>query len=234
MDFETLFGLFYTKYRGEESPPTTTDPEWAIAVRNYNDALMRMSHFDDTKWNFMYETLQDVVQVSPVLVKTLSTGDTTYTAPANMSEPGGYVTFIDTNDGRNNYPLLQPHEIQSITSTSQAAYFTGDRNSGYVLHLNVAPTATENGYGLDYTYYKKPTLLDPDTEGGTSIIAGGDPSFYYNHMLAQRFLDSRNIPAYQISKRDAEEALKGMKLKNNSGTWFNAWSMQDTGPGFGI
>lgn len=234
MTFEELFGIFYTKYRGEESPPTSTDPEWEIAVRNYNDALMRMAHFDDTKWEFLYGTLQGSAQVSPALDRTLTTGDTTHTAPTDMAEPGGFMTFIDSNSNRINYQVVQPYEVQAMSQNSQFGYFTGDRNTGFVLNLNVAPTATENGYGLDYTYYKKPTLLDPDTEAGTSVIAGGDPAFYYNHMLAQRFLDSRNFPAYQIAKRDAEEALKGMKLKNNSGTHYNQWSMQDTGAGFGV
>lgn len=234
MTFETLFGLFYTKFRGEESPPDNTDPEWAIAVRNYNDAQLRMANYDDTKWNFLFTTLQDSAQVSPALVRTLQTGDTTYTCPADMAEPAGYVTYIDTNLGRTNIPVVQPHERQALTTSTRYAYFTGDQNSGFVLHTNPAPTGTEVGYGIDYVYYKKPTLLDPDTESGTSIIAGGDPAFYYIHMLAQRFLDSRNFPAYQVALRDSEEALKGMKLKNNSGTWFNAWGIQDTGPGFGF
>lgn len=230
MDFETLFGLFYTKYRGEENPPSATDPEWAIAVRNYNDALMRMQHFDDTKWTFLYDTLQNNGGGENLLVA----DQVDYTAPDDMAEPGGYITFISSTGARTNFPLLQPHEMQSISPLSQAGYFTGDQNSGFTLHLNRVPSSTEAGQGIDYTYYKKPELLDPEEEDGSSIIAGGDPAFYYLHMLAQRFLDSRNFPAYQVALRDSEEALKGMKLKNNSGSWYSSWTMQDTGPGFGV
>lgn len=234
MTFEELFALMYTKFRGEETPPDTTDPEWKIAVRNYNDALMRMANFDDTKWNFLYTTLQDQAQVGGLPIKVLTTGTLTYAAPTNMAEPGGHITFIDTNLNRTNYPLVQPHERQALSQQTSFAYFTGDQNSGFVLHLNRAPSTTENGYGLDYTYYRKPTRLNADTETGSSIIEGGDPSFYYLHMVAQRFLDSRNFGAYQVALRDSEEALKGMKLKNNSGSWYSAWGVQDTGPGWGV
>ncbi len=230
MDFETLFGLFYTKYRGEETPPDTTDPEWQIAVRNYNDALQRMANFDDTKWTFLFGTLQNADDGA----STLSESVIEYAAPSDMAEPGGMVTYIDDNGTRRNIPVSQPQDIQIRNQNSSFAYFLGDQNNGFNLYLSPAPTATEAGYGLDYTYYKVPERLDPETETGSTIIAGGDPAFYYNHMLAQRFLDSRNFPAYSIAKRDAEEALKAMKLKNNSGTYHNAWGVSDTGPGFGF
>jgi hypothetical protein len=227
MDFQTLFGLFYTKYRGEETPPDTTDPEWQIAIRNYNDALQRMYYFDDTKWNFLFSTLQAADDGD----RTLSESTASYAAPSDMAEPGGLITYIDLNGGRANRPVSQLSDIQIRGTSSSFAYFLGDQHNGYTLYVNPAPTAAEDGYGLDYTYYK---LLDPATETGSSLVVGGDPSFYYNHMLAQRFLDSRNFPAYSIAKRDAEEALKAMKLKNNSGTFHNPWGVSDTGPGFGV
>lgn len=232
MTFTELFGLFYTKFRGEETPPDSSDPEWTIAVRNYNDALQRMQSFDDTKWDFLWSTLQTTVGTGAV--STLATGTTAYACPSDMAEPGGQVTFIDSNSNRTNYLVVKPHEVQAISSTQQVAWFTGDQSRGFTMHLHVAPTSQENGYGIDYNYYRTPTRLNADTETGTSKIEGGDPAFYYLHMVAQRYLDNRNFPAYQVALRDSEEALKGMKLKNNSGSFYNAWGMQDTGPGFGF
>ena len=229
MTFEELFEIYYGMFRAEPDYPATTDPEWKLATQYYNNALLRLQAYDDTKWNFLYETLQN----ASTGTKILATGDTTYTAPTEMAEPGGYITYIDSNGGRTNISLVQPHEAQALTSESKYAYFTGDRQSGYVLNVNPAPTSTENGYNIDYVYYKKPTLLTT-AETGTTVIEGGDPAFYYNHMLAQRFRASENFPSYQTALRDAEEALKGMKLKNNSGTWFNEWTMTDpTGDAWG-
>jgi hypothetical protein len=229
MDFSTLVGIYYNLYRGEATPPTSSDDEWTIAIRNYNAALLRMSTYDDVKWNFMWSTLQ-----SSAAVKILSTGVTTYTAPTDMQEPGGVLTFIDSNSNRLLYPILQPHEVQVTNQLSTYGYFTGNSQTGFTLHVNPSPTATVNGYGIDYDYYKKPTLLIPATEAGTTLIPGGDPMFYANFMLAMRFRNTRNYPSYQTALRDAEEALKLMKIKNNSGTYFNQWSMQDSGSGFGV
>lgn len=231
MDFTTLFGLFYTKFRGEESPPGITDPEWAIAVRNYNDALNRMENFDDTKWNFLWTTAQ---LTGAGATKTITDyTDTTYTGPTDMREPGGILTLIDTNGNRNNYPIIQPHEAQAMSANSLYGYWTGDPWNGWTLHIN-GMSATHNGWTIDYDYYKKVTRLNPDSETGSSVIPGGDPAFYYLHMAAQRFLDARNTPAYQVMLRDSEEALKGMKLKNNSGSYYNSWTMLDSGGGFGV
>lgn len=240
MTFKNIFDIYYTLFRGEDSPPDTSDPEWVIAIRLYNNALIRMASMDDTKWNFMWTTLQSSSQVSPALVRTVATSDTTYTAPTNMAEPGGVLTLIDSNSNRLNYSVVAPHEAQAMSATSTYGYFTGSQEAGYVLNLNPSPTASINGYGIDYNYYRKPTPLIASTddgvvETGTTVIEGGDPAFYYNHMLAQRFRNSENYPAYQTALRDAEEALKGMKLKNNSGSYYNSWTIQDTsGSGWGL
>jgi hypothetical protein len=230
MDFETLFGIYYNLYRGEATPPGTTDDEWKIAARNYNAALLRMSTYDDVKWNFMWGTAQTASTGTHVL----ATADTTYTAPTDMQEPGGILTYIDTNSNRLNYQIVQPHQVQTLEQLSTYGYFTGNSQTGFTLNVNPSPSSTQNGWGIDYDYYKKPTLLDPDTEAGTSLLPGGDPMFYVNFMLSMRYRNTRNYPSYSTALRDAEEALKLMKIKNNSGSYFNSWGVSDSGPGFGV
>lgn len=238
LTFKQLFDTYYTLYRGEDTPPATTDPEWVIAIRLYNNAVLRMATMDDTKWNFLYGTLQGSSQVSPALVRTLASSITSYTAPTDMAEPGGQLSYIDLSGNRTNYPIIQPHEVQIQGANSKYGYFTGNQQDGFVLHTNPVPSTTEVGFGIDYIYYKKPTLLvsstaDGTIETGTSLVAPGDPSYYYNHMLANRWRPDENFNSYQTALRDAEEALKGMKLKNNSGSYYNQWSVSDTGAGFG-
>ena len=228
MTFQSLFDTYYTLYRGDSTSPATTDPEWKIAIRNYNDALRRLANYDNTKWDFLTTTLAASTQSSPALVRTLSTGDSTYVAPTDMHSEPGIFSYIDTNGNRLNYGIVKPYEVPAIDSNTKYGYFLGNQQAGYTLNVNPAPTATENGWTLDYIYYRKPTELNADTEDGTSVIEGGDPAFYYNHMLAQRFRNSRNYPSYQTALRDSEEALKGMKLQNNSGSFYNAWSLNDT------
>jgi len=224
MQFTELFEIFYTKFRGEENPPDNTDPEWQIAVRNYNDALQRLSNYDDTKWDFLYQTNQNGHSLTGDKNTVIS--QTSYACPSDMYEVGGIVKV-----GTVEYPVISPHLVQVQNSTTKYAYVLGNNQVGFTLNINPAPTSVET---LDYTYYRTPVRLDALTEDGTSIIEGGDPAFYYNSMLAQRFLDSRNFPAYQIAKKDSETALLGMRLKNNSGSYFNSWTMPDVGAGWGV
>ena len=226
-------------YRGEAIPPATTDDEWPISIRNYNDGLYRLMAADDTKWNWLFKNLSDSTQVSPVLVKTLSAGVTTYAAPQDMYEPGGQYTITDTSGNSTNYSVIQPYEAQAMDDNAYYGFFTGNRMAGFTFNINPIPSTSDAGSTIDYTYYRKPTLLiastdDGTVEDGTSIVEGFDPSYMYNHMLAQRLKVDENWSSYQVAMRDAEEALKNMKLKNNSGAFFGQWLLKDTsGSGWG-
>lgn len=233
--FKNLFGIFYNLYRGEATPPTTSDDEWPIAIRNYNDALYRIQSADDTKWNWLFQTLQNSAQSSPVLVRTLVASTRTYTAPEEMLEPGGQFQLTDSAGNITNYPVVQRWENQAISNNETYGYFTGNRMAGFVFNINPSPSVANGlaGLTLDYTYYRKPALLiasidDGVVETGTSIIEGCDPSYLYNHMLAQRLKVDENWSGYQVAMRDAEEALKNMKLKNNSGAFYGQWLLKDT------
>jgi len=235
MDFTTIFGLFYTKYRGEETPPDSTDPEWKIAVRNYNSSLDRLERYDDTRWDFMKTSLQASTQTSPVLDRTLTTNDASFVAPTNMLYPGGLWWKINLSNKRSApYRVYKPEDVGILSQNSTYGYFLGDFQNGYTFYINPTVISSENGYGLDYIYYKKLTRLNPTTETGTSIIAPAASEFFACFLAAQRFLDSRNFPAYQIMKRDSEEALKMMKLQNNSGDYYATSLVQDAGPGWGF
>lgn len=229
MEFTQLFRLMYTKFRGEEAPPGPEDPEWEIAVTNYNDALHRLVNYDGTKWDFLYAT----AQTDGDGVNTISTGVTAYSAPSDASEFGSKVTIRRDDGAYIDYPVVKPHETQVLSTNTPYAYFTGNNQSGFTLNINPAPTEDWNGADIDYIYYRIPAQLDPTGEDGTSIIEGGDPAFYYMHMVAQRFLDSRNYSSYQVALRDSEQAIQGMRLVNNTGPMYNTWGLIDTGPGFG-
>lgn len=229
MNFSTLFGLYYNRYRGEATIPGNTDDEFIIAVRNYNDAILRLVAMDDTKWNFLWSTNQTKTPNQALLANT-----TTYVAPTDMLEPGGLLTYIDPSGNRLNYPILQPQDVQATTAKSTYGYFTGNPQTGWTLHTNPVPTSTQIGYLIDYNYYKNPPLLVPGSEDGTSLIIGGDPAYFYNHMLANRFLNTNNYPSYQVALRDSENALNDMRLKNNSGSYYTPWSLMDSsGSGWG-
>ena len=223
MTFDQIFETYYTLYRAESDTPASTDDEYIVALALSKEAITRWSNYDGTYWKELFTTLQDSAQVSPALVTTITTGTTTYTAPTDMREAGGFVKLLDA-DGRvvQRYPIIEVEQVQFKGDDSTYCYFTGDPNNGFVLHINPSPSANLNGLEIDYVYYKKPTYFTT----GTDVTEMADPMFIVHRMLANRFRVSRN-PYYSSAKIDAEDCLRTMQADNNSGNWADPWKLQD-------
>lgn len=207
--------------------PAATDDEYTIGMRLANEALNRWANFDGVYWKELFTTAQ---RISTGGVVTLATGTKTYLAPTGMREAGGYVRLLNGATTVDHVPIIDPQEAQFKGDNSQFAYFTGDPSNGFTLNLNVAPTSAQNGYLIDYVYYKKPT----EYTTGASKSEIPNPYYVIHRMLAQRFRASRN-PYYNSALRDAEDALKIMQTDNNAGTWSNPWSMIDnSGTAWGV
>lgn len=219
MDFDDIFEQYYTLYRAETETPASTDDEYIIARRLSSEAINRWANYDGTYWK---ELFTDTATTSTGATLTIATGDSTYAAPTSMREAGGYVKIKDGAVTIQNIPIIEPHEAQFKSEDAVYAYFTGNPNAGFTLHLNPAPGAELNGKTLWYMFYKKPTLVST----GTDTPEMADPYFIVNRMLAQRFRVSRN-PYYTSALRDAEDCLKMMKMDNDSGSWANPWKLPD-------
>lgn len=219
MTYSEIFSAFYTLYRAESEVPASTDDEYTIGMRFANEALNYWANYDATYWKELFTTAQTS---STGGVVTLATGTKTYLAPTAMREAGGYIKLLNGTTVQSHLPIVEPQEAQFRGDTSQYAYFTGDPNNGFTLNLNVAPTASENGFLIDYVYYKKPT--EYTTPASKSEIP--NPYFVVHRMLSQRFRASRN-PYYASAKADAENAMRVMQLDNNSGNWANPWKLAD-------
>lgn len=225
MKFSDIFEAYYGQYRLEADQPLNTDDEYTIAVRLANEAINRWANYDNTYWRELF------VNVSDNETQTVSDGVTAYDAPSDMQEVGGMVVIKDA-DGTivRRYPIIEPHEAQFLTQSSYHAYFTGNPNAGFTMHLNPAPDTAIIGSTIDYIYYKQPTLMANDN----SKPDMSNPYFMVHRMLASRFRGSRN-PYYASAKTDAEDVLKMMKMQNDSGSWANPWQLQDnSGAQFGV
>lgn len=219
MTWSEIFTAYYSQYRAESDIPTSTEDEYTVAMRLANEAINRWSNYDNTLWQELFTTLQESGDGD----LTIATGTTEYATPDDMTMVGGNV-WVTNSDGRRvkTYPILSPEEAQFKGDMSTYAYFTGDPSNGYTLHLNPSPDSTLNGLSMNYVYYKKPTLFTT----GADVTEMSDSYFIVHRLLANRFRSSRN-PYYGSAKQDAEDALKTMQLKNNSGNWANPWSVKD-------
>lgn len=286
MSFDEIFTAYYNGYRAEATVPANTDDEYTIAMRFANEALNRWANYDATYWRELFDTNQNDGSGS----QTITTGDTTYAAPTNMREAGGFVR-VKNSSGQTvqTYPIIEPHEAQFRDDNATYCYFTNSPvyyntgtasqsgttitgvgttwtsamvgmqfvfvtgetatitaftsttsltasvtqtvasaayrilTDGFTLNLNPGPPSSLNGMDIDYVYYKKPTLYT----ASSTISEVPNAYFVIDRMLANRFRASRNWGAYQTALRDSEEALKIMKMDNDSGSWASPWKLQD-------
>lgn len=225
MTLDELFAAYYTLYRTEAQIPNSTDDEYVIAVRLFNEAINRWANYDNVYWKELFDTFQNSGDGT-----TASTGTTQYDGPSDMREPGGVVKIVDSNGNTvRTYQIIEPHEAQFKIDRGQYAYFTGDRNNGFTLNLNPAPDSAINGMDIDFVYYKTPTLL----ANGSDVPEMSNPYFIVHRALSNRFRGSRN-PYQQGTLRDSEDMLRIMQAENNSGSWANPWRLQDnSGAAFG-
>jgi hypothetical protein len=219
-DASDLFEQYYVQYRAEAQTPATTDDEYTIFLRLSKEAITRWSNYDATYWKELFTTAQTN---STGGVVALSTGTRTYAAPTAMREAGGFVRIINASGVIQSYlPIVEPQDVQFRNDNAHFAYFTGNPSQGFTLNLNVAPAASENGFLIDYVYYKKPTYFSLTTDK-TEMA---DPYFIVHRCLANRFRASRN-PYTNSAKADAENCLQQMKMDNDSGNWANPWKVED-------
>lgn len=219
MTFSEIFAAYYNLYRADNSIPLSTDDEYAVGLRLANEAVNRWAFYDGMYWRTLFNTLQNADDGT----KTITTSTTDYDAPSDMQEVGGFIMVNDSNGNIvQKYDIIDPQEVQFRGDMQTYAYFTGDPGNGFVLHLNPAPPSSLNGLAIDYVYYKQPTLF----ASGGDVSECPDPYFIVNRMLAQQFRASRN-PYYGSAKDDAENALKQMKMTNDSGNWADPWALAD-------
>jgi hypothetical protein len=222
------FQEYYTLYRGDSDVPATTDDEWTIFIRLANSSIARWDRVEDALWDELWSTLQ----VAADGTKVVATATSSYVAPTNFRFPGGNIRIYSGTSQEMWIPLIEPEELENHQNGT-VAWFTG---SGVTKTLNLriagtAPTVDYNGWNIDYQYYKAPTALTT-ADTGTTVLEMSDPYFVVHDTLANRLRTSRNWPAYQTAKRDAEEALSNMQLRNNMGTHNAPWSLNLNG-GFG-
>ena len=220
--FNDIFVDYYNLYRGDGSTPTTSDPEWTIALRLANNAIDAWFGDPGMMWNELFTTnLASIDGATTVILN-----QTAYAAPSNMLRSGGFVKLSNATTGAYfNIQLVDPPQVQNLDPNAPVAYFTGDPNHG--LTLNIIPTNLTNtyaGWSIDYVYYKRPTTMTQASD----MPEMADTSFMVHHMLANRFRNSRNWPAYQTAMKDAQYQLKNMETIQNSGTWFNSFTLGDS------
>lgn len=147
MNFDTIFQQYYSLYRADSDIPTSTDDEYTVGMRLANEAINRWANYDGVYWKDLFTTLQTDGGGSQTVV----TNQTTYLAPNNFREAGGFIKVLSaTGTEQTRYPIIDPQEAQFKDANSPFCYFTKGQN--YYSTGTVSQTATTvTGVGTTFT-----------------------------------------------------------------------------------
>jgi len=147
MDFDSIFNAYYYQFRADSDIPTSSDDEYTVGLGLANEAVNRWANYDGTYWNQLFTTLQ----TDGGGTQTITTSTTTYTAPANFREAGGFVKVLATDGNtKTAYPIIDPHEAQFKAPEARYAYFTRGQNY-YSTGTASQSATTVTGSGTTFT-----------------------------------------------------------------------------------
>lgn len=213
---------YYSQYRGQG----TNLPQWSgssrreylIGLNLLRAAIKKWERADGILWTALKTTLADAVAEgaavtpTPVVIENTYTG-TNIAAPKNMRKPPAFVTFTNAN-GVKNVPVLDPLKINGA---AKGVYFIGSANTGFTMVVGADISADYMGATFDYIYYRQAKLPSLTEDPSNMYIDMSDPSFAVQHMLAGRFVNSRNGFGFKSAKAEADLALANMKIEEYSG-----------------
>lgn len=147
MNFDDLFTAYYSLFRADSDVPASTDDEYTVGIRLANEAVNRWANYDGTYWRDLYTTLQ----TDGGGTQTITTSTTSYLAPGNFREAGGYIKVLDsTGNTKASYPIIEPQEVQFKSVNASYAYFV--QGQQYYSTGTVSQSATTvTGSGTTFT-----------------------------------------------------------------------------------
>ncbi len=147
MTFDQIFTAYYSLFRADSDVPTSTDDEYTVGMRLANEAISWWSTYDGVYWATLFTTCQ----LDGGGSQTITTGQTTYLAPNNFREAGGFVKVLQSNGTeQTRYPIIDPQEAQFKDANGTYCYFTKGQN--YYSTGTVSQSATTvTGVGTTFT-----------------------------------------------------------------------------------
>lgn len=216
---QDLQDAIHVLYENDPTTPASTDDDYIIRRRLINIMINRWENNMGTLWNELW-TNTDIVSTGATL--TIASGDTTYNAPTAFLFPGGFVFIMDNGQQLARIPVIKPEEAQVYKNT-QAAYFTGNPSSGYVLNLTLEPGDEWVGKTFKYDYYKRAEAMANTSD--TPEMA--DPYYIVYAVVAELHRGDNNLPLYEAALVEAEERLKQMVTKNTMYANYQDYGMDD-------
>lgn len=232
--FDDIFNEYYTLYRGQgtsiPSYASSNNREYITGIHLGNNAIKKWERADGILWRELTVKATDQnTTVWPTNQRTLATGDVSYDAPTNMVKP---PAFIQVGTANARIPVVDPHEVPDMGPNSTYVYFSGGAGGLFTMKMPSNVATQYDGQTIDYTYYKKATLLLTASNPGSTVPECSDPNFIIHWMLYKRLQQARNPYAQEV-KAEAERLLADMKVNQNSGSFGNPPVIRTSVSGWG-
>lgn len=147
MTYDQIFQAYYSLFRADSDVPTSSDDEYTVGMRLANEAINYHANYEGVYWRELFDTNQ----IDGSGTQTITTGTTTYTAPANFREAGGYIKVLDANGNTLvRYPRIEPHEAQFQGDNTTYCYFTSSPHY-YSTGTASQSATTVTGVGTTWT-----------------------------------------------------------------------------------
>lgn len=207
----------HTKYdTTDTTPPETDSDDWLLRTELANDAIETWEQEGTPLggWAELYQTLAqqyiDDSAVATAAMKTWVSGTYIYDAPTNFVRLTGYVFVTDANGTVSKHEYIRPEKVQRFLASGddrRYAYVTGNRKSGYKIHIMGNNYAS--GAVIDYPYYKTASPLSAEED----IVEMSNPRFVFLQVLADLFAEDDPDRSAQYAN-EAIGVMETMKLQN--------------------
>jgi hypothetical protein len=205
----------------DNSVPSEGDEDWIIRTELANDAIKVWANEEGVLWRELFVSLSDATDGDEATVADQSE----YDAPTDFQSPAGYLRLVSAN-GTTHYEQKQDFKKGLDWAAGDEFYYvTGNKNSGFKIHIHPTPTAVST---IEYEYYKDAAELSDDTD----VFEMSDPDFaVYWALYKLQEEEGGGSSALQI----AQQKLRSMKTKNSMMGWYQNGQLNgsDTQWGFG-
>ena len=187
-------------YEGNNSTPASTTSDYLTRRGLMNVGIATWEK--EGLWRELYVNLSDAADGD----KTTTADDADYDCPSDFIFPVGFLRI-----GTSYYPFRDVEKYQLTTSSDNSTYFyyvTGNKNTGYDIHIHPTPSST--GDTITYEYYKSATPLSATT----TVFEMNDPYFAIYFALSKLLELDGKMGEAQKAFVEAGERLERMKEIN--------------------
>jgi len=225
MTLQQVLQQIHVLAEGNIDYPGTSEDLYLTRLKRVEMAIRNWEKEEGVFWNELFTSLANASDGD----KTIVSGTSEYSTPSDFVFPVGYLRLVDSSGNSNYYKLIKPGDVQVFDkSSAKVWYVTGNKSSGFTIHVLPSPGSDDNGKTISYEYYKDATIPTSTSD----VIEMSDP-MYIVYWAASEELKEENPGVSDYYMQVAINKLNAMKTANDTPVWWQEIGVKDVYSGFG-